>query len=80
MIENIFNVVKDSGCIQVCIEPLDDVPDTVRFQVSDSYTWGKDHEEYSVDCSLELDELEYLAKRILDVVEFQRRQQEKQKK
>ena len=75
MIESIFNVLKDGGgCVNFCIEPLDDIPDTVRFQVSESSPNGKDVEEYGVDCALELDELEYIARRILDAIAYQRKQ------
>lgn len=78
MIENLFTVLKKGGgCVQVSIEPLDDIPDLVRFQVREASPNGKAIEEYEVDCSLELDELEYLAHRILDAIAYQRKQNSK---
>ena len=71
MIENTFTVLKgDLGVVQVSVEQLDDSPELVRFQVREACG----DEEYEVDCSLELDELEYLANRILDAIAYQRRQ------
>ena len=75
MIENNFNILKDKGCIQFSIEPLDDIPNMARFMVRESY----DKEEYSVDCSIELDDLEYIANRILNAVRYQRMKQDKTK-
>ena len=77
MIENIFNVVKRGrGSIQFSIEPLDDIPNMARFMVTETYDDG---EEYSVDCSIELDDLEYIANRILDAVRYQRIKEDKTK-
>lgn len=77
MIENTFNVVKRGrGSIQFSIEPLDDIPNMARFMVTETYD---DEEEYSVDCSIELDDLEYIANRILDAVRYQKMKQDKSK-
>ena len=75
MIENTFNILKDKGCIQFSIEPLDDIPNTARFMVREVYGL----EEYNVDCSIGLDDLEYIANRILDAVRYQRMKQDKTK-
>lgn len=78
MIENRFTVDKDTGgCIQVSIAPLDDIPDMVRFHVREACHCGQELEEYEVDCALKLDEMEYLAERLLDAVAYQRKQASK---
>ena len=74
MIENHFTVTKGRGCVQVSVEPLDDYQGMTRLHVREAC----DGEEYEVDCTLSLDELEYIARRILDAVAYQRRQEEKE--
>ena len=69
MINNRITVRKDGvGCIQVSWEAFDDIPDMVRFNVREA----DGDEEYEVDCALYLDDMEYIAKRIIDAVEYQR--------
>jgi hypothetical protein len=75
MIENTFNILRDKGCIQFSIDRVDNIPNMARFMVREAY----DKEEYSVDGSIELDDLEYIANRILDAVRYQRMKQDKTK-
>ena len=70
MIESSFTIDKRPGCVQFSIEPFDDIPNEVRLQVREACGDG---EEYEVDLSLSLDEVEYIAHRLLDHVEYQRK-------
>ena len=71
MIENEITVDKgDYGVVQVSVGQLDDSPELVRFKVREACG----EEEYEVDCWLELDDMEYIAHRILDAVAYQRKQ------
>lgn len=75
MIESRFTIDKRPGCIQFSIEPMDDIPDTARLYIRESCGEG---EEYEVDLSLSLNEVEYIARRLIDAVDYQRKHQGKE--